>query len=120
MSAISEPDAPLPLHPLLAVGVLHGDVAIPEREDVAAGDLHPGPVSPGPGERPLREAAISHEEVAGASPLGVRKRLENLGEGLADLARTLVAPPADLGPGARLEDAIRGHGRHDRPHVLTI
>jgi len=41
------------LRPLLAIRVLHGNLAVLEGEQVAAGDLHPGPVRPCPAERPL-------------------------------------------------------------------
>jgi hypothetical protein len=108
------------LRPLLPVGVLHGDLAVPEREDVAPGHLHTAPIGPCPAERPLRERTIPNEEVPGVPPLRIRKRLEDLGERLPDLPLALVPSPAHVRSRARLEDAVRSHGRENRLHVVPV
>src|SRR5215208_8371649 len=105
---------------LLPVGVLHGDLAVLEREHVAALDLDANAVVPGAGKHPFGHAPVPRDEVSRPAPCGVRELLEYRLDPFPDLALTVVdgAPHADAGRG--FEHAVFRYRRHDRIHVVTV
>src|SRR5439155_18243014 len=81
---------------ILEVGVLDGDLAVLEREDVAAGDLDLLAVRGCAREEPLGDATVACDEVAGLVEVGIGEELEDLGEGIAHSFAPLVAGSACL------------------------
>src|SRR4051795_6173457 len=89
---------------LLPVGVLHGDLAVLEREHVAALDLDANAVVPGAGKHPFGHAPVPRDEVSRPAPCGVRELLEY--------------PPRPLsGPG--VDRRRRCPSRQRRPRLRT-
>src|SRR5262249_36453473 len=106
--------------PGLEERALHRDLALAEREHIAAVDLDRAAVGTGSGEEPLRQTAVARHEVARGAEVSVGKRGEHARERRAHTLAPDVAPAAGLGPRHALEDALVGHERHQPIDVVSV
>ncbi len=105
---------------VLEVRALDRDLAVPEREEIAAVDLDLLAIGRRAREGPLRDAAIARHEMPGMIERDVRDGGEDPREGLAHALAALVACTAHVRARGTLEDAIVSHEGHQGIDVVTV
>src|SRR5262249_20473330 len=102
------------------IRALDGDLAVPEREEIAAVNLDLPPVGRCAGEDPLRDTAIASHEMPGIIESQVRDGGEDPREGLAHALLPFVTRAAYVGARGTLENAFVTHEGHQDIDVVTI
>ena len=102
---------------VLAVGILHRDLAVSKRQEIAAVHFHASAVEPCSRERPLGHASVAVDEVPRISPMGIGERRKDLGEPRAHGLSSGIASAADAPNLAEASKTQSSHERHERVDV---